>query len=172
METSIKSFAIPVTAGPSRAWLRSANAADLKNLRHWKNQRREFFFHKEEISPEQQNRWFEAYQARPDDFMFMVMVGEEPAGCMGIRLVDGNTWDVYNVILGVSELRGSGLMSSALQALLRFAASHHPVPITLKVLKGNPAMGWYRKNGFVVAAEHPDHFSMSYRPEQCHRGNR
>lgn len=172
METSTKSLALPVTDEPRRVWLRSANAGDLASLRHWKNQRREFFFHKEEISPEQQDQWFEAYQARPDDFMFMVVVGEEPAGCMGIRLVDGDTWDVYNVILGVSELRGSGLMSSALQALLRFAGSHHPVRIALKVLKGNPAMDWYRKNGFVIAAEHSDHFSMSYRPEQCHRDNR
>ena len=171
METSIKSVALPVTDEPRRVWLRSANAGDLANLRQWKNQRREFFFHKEEISPEQQDQWFEAYQVRPDDFMFMVMVGEEPAGCMGIRLGDGDTWDVYNVILGVSELRGSGLMSSAFQAMLRFAASRHCASITLKVLKGNPAMDWYRKNGFVTSAEYPDHFCMSHRPPQCRHDN-
>jgi GNAT superfamily N-acetyltransferase len=103
--------------------------------------------------------------------MFMVMVGGEPAGCMGIRLVDDHTWDVYNVILGVPELRGSGLMRNAFQAMLRFAASRHAGPITLKVLKGNPAMDWYRRNGFVISAAHPDYFFMSYRPLQCHHDN-
>jgi hypothetical protein len=171
METSTKSLALPVTDEPRRVWLRSANAGDLANLRHWKNQRREFFFHKEEISAEQQEKWFRAYQARPHDFMFMVMVGGDPAGCMGIRLVDNHTWDVYNVILGVHELRVGGPMRSAFQAMLRFATSHHPAPITLKVLKGNPAIDWYRKNGFVISAEHPDHFAMSYRPLQCHHDN-
>ena len=90
---------------------------------------------------------------------------------MGIRLIDDHTWDVYNVILGVDELRGRGLMKGALQAMLRFATSHRPSRITLKVLRGNPAMAWYRINGFVVTSEHADHFFMSYQPHQCHRGN-
>ena len=151
---------------PCRVWLRSADARDLENLRNWKNRDREFFFHTDEISAEHQEKWFQAYQARADDFMFIILAGETPAGCMGVRMTGERTWDVYNVILGASELRGSGLMSHALQAMLRFALSRHRARITLKVLKDNPAVAWYRKNGFVVAAEHTDHFCMLHEPDR------
>jgi len=160
-----KNIMVPVSSETLKVRLRAANEGDLSNLRHWKNEQREFFFFKNEIMPEQQYEWFRAYQKRPEDFMFMVMAAEDAVGCMGIRLVD-NLWDVYNVILGSKQFGGKGLMSRALQAMLCFAASRHNNQIALKVLKQSPAVDWYKKNGFFVTSEEKDFYSMSYQLEK------
>ena len=141
--------------------LRLANEGDLSNLRNWKNEQREFFYYKNEISAEQQLEWFRTHQARVDDYMFIVVAEEISIGCMGIRLLD-DVWDVYNVICGSADYAGKGLMSKSFQAILDYAASCKPSPITLQVLKHNPAVSWYQKNGFTIASEHSDHFCMSY----------
>lgn len=140
--------------------LRGATESDLDNLRRWKNEQREFFFHKEEISPSQQAKWFEAFRARPDDFMFVVLVDQRPVGCMGIRYMDG-AWDVYNVILGDQAMKGSGVMSLAFGAMLQFAKSRVAGPVGLKVLKKNPAVGWYARNGLAITGEHSDYYEMT-----------
>lgn len=150
--------------GERKIALRTAEQRDLFNLRQWKNAQREFFFHKDEISPEQQKDWFEAYQKRHDDVMFIVQVDGFSIGCMGIRIFD-KEWDVYNVILGSADYGKKGIMGKVFQSMLRFASSRKALPITLKVLKRNPAVNWYRKNGFVVTSEKPDHFCMLYQPE-------
>jgi len=156
-----KNITIPVSVKELKISLRTANEGDLPDLRQWKNEQREFFFFKDEISPEQQLEWYRAYRKRPEDYMFIVILEEIAMGCMGIRLID-DVWDVYNVILGLANHGGKGLMSGAFQAMLRFAASRRPNPITLRVLKHNPAVCWYQKNGFLITAEQPDHFCMSY----------
>ena len=165
MDKFRKNITIPIHCAGLKLSLRMANDGDLPNLRQWKNEQREFFFFKSEILPEQQREWFRAYQQRPDDFMFMVLVANTPIGCMGIRLID-DLWDIYNVILGSSGYGGKGLMGKAFQAMLNFAVSRRANPITLKVLKHNPAVGWYRKNGFLVTSEQSDHFCMVYQPDK------
>lgn len=142
-------------------YLRAATNSDLENLRKWKNEQREFFFHKEEITPQEQYKWFLAFQDRPYDFMFMVAYEERIIGCMGIRWLDG-TWDIYNVILGRPEFGGRGLMGKAFKMMLNYVVTLRKMPITLKVLKHNPAVHWYEKNGFAISAEHDDHFQMEY----------
>ena len=141
--------------------LRAANENDHENLRQWKNKQRAFFFHKKVISREQQRAWFNTFTTRSNDFMFIVEVNNSAIGCMGIRLLD-KVWDIYNVILGLPDYRKKGYMGKALQAMLDLAQSVNHCPITLQVLKSNPAVTWYKKNGFVVTAEHRNHFSMVY----------
>lgn len=168
MDNLQKNITIPIHDEELQISLRTANEDDLHNLRNWKNEKREFFFFKGEISPEQQHEWFRAYQARGDDYMFVVLVEEATIGCMGIRLLD-EVWDIYNVIRGTADHGGKGLMSKAFHAMLRFAASCRLKPITVQVLKHNPAVGWYKKNGFVIASEQPDHFCLSYQPENIRK---
>lgn len=144
-----------------RLHLRSAAEADLEDLRLWKNDQREYFFHKSEITPEQQRSWFTSFQDRPYDFMFMVECEDQSIGCMGIRLIDDG-WDIYNVILGRQEFGRQGLMGKAFKSMLAFAVSIKDAPITLKVLKHNPAVEWYLRGGFVVTSTHDDHFYMTY----------
>jgi len=143
--------------------LRYANANDIEYLRRWKNEQREFFFYKENINSEQQRSWFEGHQERPYDFMFMVDLDGLSVGCMGIRWLETH-WDIYNVILGRDEFGGRGIMGKAFKAMLAYALSNNNAPITLQVLKHNPAIKWYRKNGFVVTDEHDNYYAMKYEP--------
>jgi RimJ/RimL family protein N-acetyltransferase len=139
--------------------IRTITPDDLEKLRTWKNAHQMFFFHQQEIQPLQQLQWYAGYLQRADDYMFIVEAEGQSIGCMGIRLlVDG--WDVYNVILGATELTGRGLMGRAFQLMLRFARERRQHPIKLKVLKQNPAIGWYQKNGFHIMDDGGDHFVM------------
>ncbi|NQV69335.1 MAG: GNAT family N-acetyltransferase [Pseudohongiella sp.] len=141
--------------------LRSVELRDLSCLRNWKNDNRENFFHKETISNTQQEKWFEDYQDRESDYIFIVEVASKAVGCMGIRrLVD--EWDVYNVILGLSDYRRMGIMTRGLRLMLEFAKSEMNLPISLNVLRGNLAINWYMKNKFFITAQNEDYFHMKY----------
>ena len=60
----------------------SASETDQDSLRRWKNDHRTSFFYQEIIQPEQQLKWFQKYQDRSDDYMFMVEEDGCPIGCM------------------------------------------------------------------------------------------
>ncbi|NQU42068.1 GNAT family N-acetyltransferase [bacterium] len=139
--------------------LRSAEIGDLENLREWKNANCRFFFHKDPINPEQQASWFQAFLDRTHDHMFIVECEGRAAGCMGIRRLE-DAWEVYNVILGEAEFGRKGLMGRALKMMCRFAIEDWEWPVTLRVLKENPAVGWYLKNGFEKISEEEDHFYL------------
>jgi ribosomal protein S18 acetylase RimI-like enzyme len=144
--------------------LRAANRQDLLNLRNWKNAQRAFFFHTEEITEGQQQTWFDAYQSRPQDYMLIVDGNERAIGCMGIRLLAAE-WDVYNIILGDAIYAKKGYMGKAFQAMLAFASAQTLRPITLKVLKHNPAVSWYQKQGFEITEEQLDYFKMIFKTQ-------
>lgn len=138
--------------------LHSIKLSDQENLRNWKNANRQSFFYQQIISSDDQQKWFEAYLKRDDDFMFIVMAAE-PIGCMGFRFSD-QVWDVYNVILGRPEFGRKGHMSHALQMMCSFARQLALIPITAKVLKDNPAVSWYKRNAFRVVAIQFDHVEI------------
>ena len=142
-----------------RLVIRTSDVDDLTNLREWKNTHKEYFFHKLEITPAQQEEWFSGYLLRADDYLFIVEFDGNPIGCMGIRFKD-DSWDIYNVILGKAAFGGQGLMGRSYQVMLQFAKSQISHPISLQVLKNNPAIWWYEKNGFKVTQDLGDHLFM------------
>jgi RimJ/RimL family protein N-acetyltransferase len=158
---SKKQYCVDVVCTEKKVRLRCAELPDIEYLRLLKNAHRQFFFYKQEITEEQQEVWYSAYHERLDDFMFIVWLDDNKIGCMGIRLLD-NKWDVYNVILGDNEFKGTGIMGQSFQAMLSFARGRRDAPIGLSVLKNNPAIWWYKKNGFKIDSETPDHFEMSF----------
>lgn len=139
----------------------TATLEDQDDLRIWKNSQRNFFFHTAIITPEQQNEWFKGYLNRCHDYMFMVFVEKIKIGCLAVRLLE-QEWDIYNVILGKTDYGKKGYMSQALALVLRFAYEKEPCPIRLKVLKKNPAVSWYQKNGFQIISEGEDFYSMQH----------
>jgi ribosomal protein S18 acetylase RimI-like enzyme len=144
--------------------LRALSRLDLLNLRNWKNAQRAFFFHTAVITQEQQQAWFDAYLLRPNDYMLIVDVNERAIGCMGIRLLAGE-WDVYNIIRADEVHAKKGFMGKAFQAMIAFASAHTFLPITLKVLKHNPAVRWYQNQGFEIVSEQADHFQMIFKTQ-------
>lgn len=142
--------------------MRSVNWDDVELLRIWKNDHREFFFHKTTITEEQQKNWFAKWFGEKNDHLFMVECKKEKVGCIGARLFN-NTVDVYNVILGDKSFKGSGVMSEVLLATLALCNFLYPgKPVCVRVLKNNPATGWYRRNGFVQKSEGNDFVTMEW----------
>lgn len=151
-------LAVPLVDGLE---LRSVDVSDLENLRQWKNQCSHFFFHQQYITPEQQQQWYKAYAIRPYDLMLMTVYAGNVFGCMGIRFLDTH-WDIYNVILGEKRFGKQGLMGKAFDVLLGYAFTLKYAPITLQVLKHNPAVSWYKNHGFIVLDVRADHFFMTF----------
>jgi hypothetical protein len=139
--------------------LHTATLANVENLRQWKNANRFAFFFQEVITPEMQAEWYKAYASRDDDFMFMVFYRETAAGCMGFRMIDGKA-DVYNVISGVNDPDFRGAMSRAIRLMCSYILSEFAKEIRLKVLKGNPAVAWYGRNGFRAFEEHDTYLEL------------
>lgn len=142
-------------------YLREVMISDMENLRCWKNNNRKSFFYQEEISPEQQEKWFEGYLGRPFDRMFVVEENTgtdlEPSrraiGCMGFRLEDDRTIDIYNVIRGEAS-KTPATMRDAMYMMLRYAADIFPeYRVKCDVLKDNPAVEWYKKCGLAIWEE-------------------
>lgn len=139
--------------------LRTIRKSDQSKLRTWKNQNRAYFFFKELISESAQQEWFGRYLTRDDDYMFVVWAENCDIGCMGIRLLE-DTWDVYNVILGDMKFSRRGYMRQGLQMLCHWAVELHPMRISAKVLKDNPAIHWYCRSGFKIVATHFDYLEI------------
>lgn len=142
-----------------RPWLQLARPEHQDVLRSWRNAHAHRFYGQSLITPEDQKLWFAGYCDRPDDFMFVVMHAAEAIGCLGIRRVD-DAWDVYNVIRGVASERSRGFMSQALRMVIEFALGLRCGSVRLEVLADNPAVAWYLRNGFSVAARTPEHLTM------------
>lgn len=143
--------------------IRSILMRDLESLRSWKNINMQCFFHNREIGEKDQEDWYKLYLTRDEDFMFIVGPPSVRIGCIGVRhLRELSEWDIYNVILGDLNFKGSGIMSVALIETIDFAVSLRTLPVTLRVLKTNPAIGWYKKNMFVVDCEEDSSIKMRY----------
>ena len=147
------------------ARLRLVDWPDAEHMRQWKNTHKQSFFHKLDITPEQQSAWFAAYMKRPDDHNYAVeeRVGErwEPVGLLAARMLDG-TVDVYNVMRGQRTQANLVHMGQMLWRFCGDVARHYDQPITCKVLINNPAISWYLENGFSQLAQAEDHVVLCY----------
>jgi RimJ/RimL family protein N-acetyltransferase len=136
---------------------------DIEFLRIWKNSNMKSFFYNTRISKQDQENWYDSYLSRDNDFMFVVESLGKRIGCIGIRyLTEEAEWDVYNVILGDLDFKGSGIMSIALAETINLAIGMKNLPVTLKVLKTNVAIGWYKRNKFAEYGEDQSSIKMRY----------
>jgi len=149
--------------------LRTINEGDIETLRGWKNEHREFFFYKEVITEEQQQVWYKRWSQEVYDHLFIVEVEMRRVGCIGTRLFK-DTADVYNVILGDKQFGGRGIMSEALCATVAFSQFLYPgLPVCVRVLQANPAIGWYERNGFTRITANDEFVTMKWeRPILSH----
>lgn len=146
--------------------LRSIGKQDIENLRTWKNDNKTSFFLNQDITPEQQEKWYGNFVNRDNDYMFVVeqkTAGEwEKIGCMGFRKLDEEGCiDAYNIIRSRKIEPASFTMSDVFRTMLAYAASVFPdLPIRCKVLSKNPAVEWYKKNSFSIVAPVDDYYLM------------
>ena len=79
----IKKQVVPLASGNCR--IRLLEEKDLENLRRWRNQDhiRVWFVHTDKITSEQQHSWWESYQKRDDDYLFIIEETKEGIGPVG-----------------------------------------------------------------------------------------
>ena len=157
--------------------LRSIGKADIENLRNWKNQNKNSFFLKREITQEQQEKWYGNFVNREQDHMFIVeqQVGSDwkEIGCMGFRkLEEEGCIDGYNIIRARKIEPSSFTMSDAFRTMLAYAASlYADWPLRVKVLSNNPAVEWYKKNHFTTITSENEYVLMELAKESLKNCN-
>lgn len=145
-----------------RYLMRTVDMDDAESLRVWKNDHKDFFFLKRDITPKEQFNWMQALFENDHDHMFMVMDNEKRIGCIGARLYNDDV-DIYNVILGDKQYQGHHIMKNALWAISSLCKFIYPGKRQIvRVLSNNPAIQWYQKIGFHIIATHDDHVVMKF----------
>ncbi|MEO6613350.1 MAG: GNAT family N-acetyltransferase [Chitinophagaceae bacterium] len=145
--------------------LRVITKNDIEDLRNWKNSNKTSFFLNQDITPEQQTKWFTVFSNQEHEHMFIVEQengGEwKSIGCMGFRkLDDEGCTDAYNIIRSQKIEPASFTMSDAFGTMLAYAASLYDLPVRCKVLSVNPAVEWYKKNDFSIVSTENNYYLM------------
>lgn len=142
--------------------LRTIGNCDLEILRMWKNEHKEYFFYKVDITQEEQLIWFTNLNERMHDYMFIIEDQGMGIGCIGARK-DQECIDIYNVILGDKNYKGQHIMTNALWAVVAFCnLIFRENPVRVRVLRNNPAIKWYEKIGFDIIDYFEDHVVMQF----------
>lgn len=133
-----------------RFLIRSAQKKDIEILRVWKNSNRGFFCHKEIITPEQQEKWFEHFSKQHDRQLFVCEKDLSLVACVGFKFIElPHKVELFNLICGEKRINGTGLMRVFFETLKTELSRKRVSEIELKVLKSNQkAIQWYFKQGF------------------------
>lgn len=127
--------------------LRFIEGYDTRRIVEWRNTNAEYFPSQEPWTEESHLHWYAQYLADATDFMYMVGLDDgTPVGTIGITSHGEGNYEIGRVMLGERELSPPGIMSQALQEVIKRHEGGH---YWLKVIKGNSrAVRFYEKNGF------------------------
>lgn len=146
----------PVTVGS--ATLRELARGDLENTLKWRNDddSRSWFHYTEVIGPEQHQAWFDAYQAKTDDVVFVLDVDGVP--CAQVALYDiADASAEFGRLVVDPDARGKGFGHLAMEMCL--VAAKHRLGLSsvyLEVKDDNErAIAVYERAGFERAPERP-----------------
>lgn len=143
--------------------LKSITTVNLEALRKWKNENKTSYFYQLDISQEQQEKWFEGFCLRDNDFMFVVEEkngsGYRDIGSVGFRIYD-DCVDIYNIMRGEKSLNRNARIGDAVILMCSYINSISDKKITCKVLSNNPAVEWYKSIGFEIRDEHENYFNV------------
>ena len=140
-----------------RVTLRLLEAADLPMTLAWRNQDhiRQWFLHSDVITPEQHRAWWERYQDRDDDFVFVMEETEtlkRPVGQVSLYNIDwaAGGAEFGRLMIGDAEANGQGLARLATSRLVDEGLTTWGLNrIHLEVLPTNlPALAVYAACGF------------------------
>jgi len=141
--------------GP-RVHLRLISQQETELIRQWRNQDhiRVWFKYSEIISQDEQQVWWEGYQQRHNDLMFIIwqQAQARPVGTVALYHIDlkAGSAEFGRLIIASADDRGKGLAQEASQVLLDWARQELSLTrISLEVhLDNAPAIALYRKLGF------------------------
>jgi diamine N-acetyltransferase len=142
-----------------RVRLRLLLAGDLPRTLAWRNQDhiRRWFFFSDPLTPEQHAAWFEQYQERDDDFVFIiedVQGSRAPVGQVAIYHIDwpARRAEFGRLMIGEPSAAGKGLARAATELVLRIAFEDLALDeVYLEVFANNAAaISIYEKSGFKL----------------------
>ena len=141
-----------------RIRLRLLAAEDLPLTLRWRNRDevRRWFFHADKITSQQHLQWFEQYQERDDDFVFViedVRNNYRPVGQVALYHLDRekSIAEFGRLMIGEPDALGKGFARAATVSVLEFGFKQLDLDtIYLDVYSNNKnAISLYRYVGFV-----------------------
>lgn len=116
----------PQTLRGKQSQLRRIDFTDLERMRTWRNRPeiRQWFFDSAEITPEQQEEWFDRYLKAGGDETFIIETHEgKPIGVISLYNIDGQNEqaEAGRVMIGDPEYAGKCYASDALRTLVEYA---------------------------------------------------
>jgi diamine N-acetyltransferase len=146
-----------------RIFLRPLTFEDLPMTLAWRNQdsMRIWFINSDTITPEQHREWFNAYQTKNNDFVFIIeerQIYNRSIGQISLYNID---WErkkaeFGRLMIADLEMRGKGLAKEATELLVQFAGNKLEIKeIYLDVFENNlPAIAVYQSCGFIKTGVH------------------
>lgn len=140
-----------------RVRLRGIEREDIPTFVRWFNdpEVRQYALMYEPMSKAKEERWFEAYLEKSDEFLFVIeaLIEDEwvPIGNVGLHQIDWkNRTAVFGIVLGEKAHWGQGYGTDATRTMLRFAFGELNLHrVELEVFEFNPrAVRCYEKAGF------------------------
>ena len=150
--------------------LRLLCAEDLPMTLAWRNREdiRVQFIHSDIITWEQHLAWWQQYQAKNNDFVFIIEETQQlhrPVGQVSLYNIDLEKREAEygRLMIGDNEARGKGLARRATELLIAWAFDTLKLKrIHLEVFKNNTtAVNLYRQCGFVPYGKREDLYLMS-----------
>jgi len=154
-----------------RIRLRLLAEEDLEQTLSWRNQDdiRKWFFFQDRIEPANHRAWFEKYQARDNDFVFIIEAKDLdgiPIGQIALYDIDWEQrrGEYGRLMIGEPAAKGKGYAQDATQLVLEVAAEQFGLKeVYLEVYTHNQAARRvYEKSGFIVTESGPEVTKMSY----------
>ena len=142
--------------------VRPIDKRDIETLRCWKNDHRHTFFHQEIILPTQQRSWYTNFSKNSDEQIFLCETKMEPVACVGFKKNTPQRIELFNLICGHHDYKGTGLMSLFYETIEKKLEKAGVNNIYLHVLKSNTlAQKWYQKQGYSFSGEDKNSYLMS-----------
>jgi RimJ/RimL family protein N-acetyltransferase len=150
--------------------LRLLRVEDLPTTLAWRNREdiRVQFIHSDIITWEQHLAWWEQYQAKNNDFVFIIEETQHlhrPVGQVSLYNIDLDKGEAEfgRLMIWDNEARRKGLARRATEALVAWAFDTLKLKrIYLRVFKNNiAAVNLYRRCGFIIDGEKGELWSMS-----------
>lgn len=155
--------------------LRLLTQTDLPLTLAWRNQERirKWFFYSDLITPENHLAWFESYQVRDNDFVFIIEEAEADYRPVGQVSLYNINWSAKNaefgrLMIGEPDAVGKGLARIATQLILNMAFRELGVEeVYLEVYAHNErALSFYKGIGFKITASQGNIVKMNFLEEQ------
>lgn len=159
----------PLVLTGEKVRLRLLRAEDLPMTLAWRNRDdiRRWFVHSEIITREQHLDWWQEYQHRDNDFVFIIEDKQtnKPVGQISLYNIDlkKKQAEYGRLMIGDCQARGKGLAREATQLLIKWAFQHLRLKrIYLQVFRDNEsAVQLYRSFGFTIEGENDNLYQMS-----------